>query len=127
MKKDRFLVEASFEVLATSKEEAENILSAFLARYVNQRPCPIEISTKEIAKNFNILETTFVLDHNIDTDEEEDKDVLFMKKKGSLDRWQVVYSDNDPFSIHKLYAQGINQLSINNQIYIISDEGVADE
>jgi hypothetical protein len=74
MNKSRYLVEASFEVLAVSKEEAENILEAFIARYVNQRPCPLEISTGEIKKNFNITESTFALDHNVEIEEEDEED-----------------------------------------------------
>jgi DNA-nicking Smr family endonuclease len=74
MKKDKFLVEASFEVLATSKEQAEEILSGFIQRYINQKPYPLEIMTGEIKKNFNITESTFALDHNVEIEEEDEED-----------------------------------------------------
>jgi hypothetical protein len=70
MNKSRYLVEASFEVLATSKEQAEEILSAFIQRYINQKPRPLEIMTGEIAEEFHITESTFALDHNVEDEKE---------------------------------------------------------
>lgn len=74
MKKTTYLVEASFEVKATSKEMAEEIMVGFLDRVMRANPPFVEVHAGEISKDYNVLETTIALDHNGEEMEPEEED-----------------------------------------------------